>query len=71
MRSYRNYAWDLIENFFLTFDIHVIQRLENQQAEYLAVATSNSKPPRISNLKYKVEMKYRLSIHDNVKPKIK
>jgi ribonuclease HI len=26
MRSYRNYAWDLIENLFLTFNIHAIPR---------------------------------------------
>jgi ribonuclease HI len=30
MRSYRNCAWDLIENFFLSFNIHAIPRLHNQ-----------------------------------------
>jgi ribonuclease HI len=29
MRSYRNCAWDLIENFFSSFNIHSIPRMEN------------------------------------------
>jgi ribonuclease HI len=30
LRSYRNCAWDLIENFFSSFNIHNIPRMENQ-----------------------------------------
>jgi hypothetical protein len=67
MRSYRNYAWDLIENFFLTFNIHAIPRQENKQVDSLVVAASTFRPPEVSNLKYEIEMKYKPSIPDNVK----
>jgi ribonuclease HI len=30
LRSYINYVWDLIENFFSSFNIHHIPRMENQ-----------------------------------------
>jgi ribonuclease HI len=30
MRAYRNLVWDLVENLFLTFNIHAIPRHENQ-----------------------------------------
>jgi len=62
MISYRNYSWVLIENLFLTFNIHTVPRLENNQTHSLVVETSTSEPPDISNLKYEVEMKYRPSL---------
>jgi hypothetical protein len=67
MRSYRNYAWDLIENFFLTFNIHAIPRQENKQADLLVVGEITFTPREVPNLKYEVEMKYKPSIPENVK----
>jgi ribonuclease HI len=55
MRSYRNYAWDLIENFFLTFNIHAIPRQENKQVDSLVVETSTFKPPEVSILNMKLK----------------
>jgi ribonuclease HI len=67
MRYCINYAWDLIENLFLTFNIHVIPRQENKQVDSLVVATSTFQPPEVSNLKYEIEIKYKSSIPDNFK----
>jgi ribonuclease HI len=67
MRAYRNLVWDLIENFFLTFNIHAIPRHENQQVDSLVVATSTFQTPDVPKIKYEVEMRYKPSIHDNVK----
>jgi len=67
MRSYRNYAWDLIENFFLTFNIHAIPIEENKKVDSLVIAESTFKSPKVSNIKYEIEMKYKPSIPDNVK----
>jgi ribonuclease HI len=33
LRSYRNCAWDLIGNFFSSFNIYHILRMENQHAD--------------------------------------
>jgi hypothetical protein len=66
MRSYRNCAWDLIENLFLSFNIHAIPRLHNQQADSLAKATSTFIPPTVLKLKYHIEMRHKPSIPDNV-----
>jgi ribonuclease HI len=57
MRSYKNFAWDLIENLFLAFNIHAIPRHKNQYNDSLAVVASTFKPPKVPNLKYEVEMK--------------
>jgi hypothetical protein len=57
MRSYRNFAWDLIEKLFLTFNIHAIPRHENQQVDSLVVAAITFRPPEVPNLKYEVDMK--------------
>jgi ribonuclease HI len=45
LRSYRNCAWDLIEFFFSSFNIHHIPRIENQQVDSLAKATATFMPP--------------------------
>ena len=66
MRSYRNCAWDLIENFFLYFNIHAIPRLHNQQADSLAKDASNLIPPTVLKLKYHIDMRHKPSIPDNV-----
>jgi ribonuclease HI len=67
LRTYRNGVWDLIDNFFLAFNISFIPRRENTMADSLAVSASHfriSLPPKI---KYDIEVKYRPSIPDKVK----
>jgi ribonuclease HI len=45
MRAYKNMIWDLIDNFFLDFNITVVPRDLNQQADSLAIAASTFKDP--------------------------
>jgi ribonuclease HI len=66
LSSYRNHAWDLIECFFSSFNIHHIPRVENQQADSLAKATATFMPPTVLKLKYHIEMRHRPSIPNNV-----
>jgi hypothetical protein len=58
LRSYRNCAWDLIEEFFSSFNIHHISRMENQQADSLAKADAKFVPPTVLKLKYHIEMRH-------------
>jgi ribonuclease HI len=62
LRSYRNCAWDLIENFFKSFNIHSIPRMHNQQVDSLAKVVVTFIPPMVLNLKYHIEMRHRPSI---------
>jgi len=66
MRYYRNCAWDLIENFFLSFNIHDDPRFHNQQADSLAKVASTFIPPIVLKLKYHIDMKHKPSIPNNV-----
>jgi ribonuclease HI len=67
LRSYRNEVWDLIDIFFLAFNISFIPREENVMADSLAVSASNFRVPLPPKLRYDLEVKYRPSIPDNVK----
>jgi ribonuclease HI len=67
LRSYRNEVWDLIDSFFLAFNISFIPRQENTVTDSLVVSTSNFRVPRPPKLRYDIEVKYRPSIPDNVK----
>jgi ribonuclease HI len=67
LRTYRNEVWDLIDNFFLAFNISFIPREENTMADSLVVSASHFRVPLPPKLKYDVEVKYRPSIPDNVK----
>jgi ribonuclease HI len=67
LRSYRNEAWDLIDSFFLAFNISFIPRGENTLADSLAISASNFRVPLPPKLRYDIEVKYRPSIPDNVK----
>lgn len=52
LRSYRNEAWDLIDNFFSAFNISFIPREDNAVADSLAVSASLLKvplPPMVSS----------------------
>lgn len=67
LRTYQNEVWDLIDNFFLAFNIQFLPREGNKMADSLGVATSNFKPPQNLLLRYEVEVEYRPSIPNNVK----
>jgi ribonuclease HI len=67
LRTYRNEVWDLIDNFFLAFNISFIPKEENVMEDSLVVSASKFKIPFPPKLKYDVEVKYIPSILDNVK----
>jgi ribonuclease HI len=55
LKQYRNQVSDLVDNFFLEFNISFIPR-EGSQKEYsLALASSTFIPPIGTNIKYQVE----------------
>jgi hypothetical protein len=56
----------LIENIFLSFNIHVIPIIHNQQADSLVVSTSTFRPPNATSLKYQIQLKHRPSIPNNL-----
>jgi ribonuclease HI len=67
LRTYRNEVWDLVDSFFLAFNISFIPREENTMIDSLAISTSNFRVPLPPKLRYDVEVKYRPSIPENVK----
>jgi ribonuclease HI len=67
LRNYINEVWDLIDNFFLAFNISFIPRGENTSTDSLAVSASLLKVPLPPMVKYDVEIRYRPSVPDNVK----
>ena len=67
LRAYRNEVWDMVENFFLEFNIQFMPREQNRMVDSLAVATSTFRPPQNPLLRYEIEVRYRPSIPDNIK----
>jgi ribonuclease HI len=67
LRAYRNEVWDLVNSFFLDFNISFVPRVENTMADSLVVSASKFKVPFPPKLKHDVEVNYRPSIPDNVK----
>jgi hypothetical protein len=67
LKAYRNEVWDLIDNFFLAFNISFVPREANTLVDSLVVSASNFKIPLPPKPKYDVEVKYRPAIPDNVK----
>jgi hypothetical protein len=67
LKDYKNEIWDIVESFFLSFNILYIPRNQNEQDDSLVVATSTFKTPLTPNMKYEVEVRYVPSIPDNVK----
>jgi ribonuclease HI len=67
LRNYRNEVWDLIDNFFLSFNISYIPREENASADFLAITASLLEVPSPPVVRSDIEIKYRPSIPDNVK----
>jgi hypothetical protein len=60
-------VWDLVDSFFLAFNIYFIPREENTMVDSLGTSTSNFRVPLPPKFRYEVEVKYRPSIPDNVK----
>jgi ribonuclease HI len=67
LRAYINEIWDMIDSFFMDFNISFVPREKKTITNSLVVSTSNFKVPFPPKIKYDVEVKYRLSIHVNVK----
>ena len=67
LRAYRNEVWDMVENFFLAFNIQFMPREQNRMVDSLAVAASTFRPPQNPLLIYEIEVRYRPSIPDNIK----
>lgn len=67
VKAYRNEVWDLVENLFEAFNIQFVPRDGNRLADSLAVASNTFRPHINPKLRYEVEMKYRLSIPNNIK----
>jgi ribonuclease HI len=66
-KNYRNEVWDLVNNFFLAFNISFIPREENSPANFLSFSTSLFEVPALPTVKYDVEIRYRPSVPDNVR----
>jgi hypothetical protein len=66
LRAYINCAWDLMENFFSSVNVHFIPCIENLQANALAKAASTFTSPTTFKLKYHIEIRHRPSILDNI-----
>jgi hypothetical protein len=66
LRSYRNCAWDLIENFLSSFNIRSIPEMQNQQVDSLAKDVATFILPTVLKLKYHNEMRHRPLIPNNV-----
>ena len=45
LNNYRNEVWDLIEHYFLAFNVNFVTREENQIVDSLAIVASNFKVP--------------------------
>jgi hypothetical protein len=67
LKIYRNEVWDLIDNFFLAFNISFIPREENTMVDSLAISTRNFRIPLPPKLRYDVEVIYRPYKPDNIK----
>jgi hypothetical protein len=67
LKNYRNEVWDLIDSFFLAFNISFIPREENAPADFLAFSASLFEAPALPADRSEVEIRYRPSVPDNVK----
>jgi ribonuclease HI len=67
LKNYRNEVWDLIDSFFLAFNISFIPREENTPADFQAFSASLFEAPALPTDRSQVEIRYRPSVPDNVK----
>ena len=66
LKVYRNEVWDMIENYFVAFNITYIPRDHNQTIDSLALAATHFRIPKSTQLKYPIQVRYRPSVPDNV-----
>ena len=67
LKVYQNEVWDMIDNYFVAFNITYIPRDHNQTADSLALAATHFRIPKTTQLRYPIEIRYRPSVPDNVK----
>jgi ribonuclease HI len=67
LKNYRNEVWDLVDSFFLAFNISFIPREENAPADFQAFSASLFEAPALPTDRSEVEIRYRPSVPDNVK----
>jgi len=59
LKDKKNEVWDVVEAFFMSFNIVYIQRNQNEKVDSLVVEASTFKPPFPPRLKYEVEVRYK------------
>ena len=57
----------MVDNFFLVFNINYIPRHYNQTTYSLDLEATYFKVPKLTHLKYLIEIRYRPSVTDNIK----
>ena len=62
-----NEVWDLIDNYFLAFNISFIPIITNEVANSLAITASSFKPPLNPDIVHEIQMKHKPSIPNNIK----
>ena len=67
LKVYHNEVWDMIDNYFVAFNITYILRDHNQTVDSLALAATHFRIPKTTQLKYPIEVRYRPSVPDNVR----
>jgi ribonuclease HI len=67
LKSYKNEVWDLVDNFFLAFNISFVPREENAMANYLVVSTNHFRIPLPPKIRYDVEIRYKPFVPNNMK----
>ena len=67
LKVYRNEVWDLIENFFIAFNITFVPREYNETTDSLALAAAYFKVWKVTHLKYPIDVRYKPSVPDNIK----
>ena len=67
LKVYMNEVWDMIDNFFVAFNISYIPTDHNQTADSLALAAMHFKIPKTTQLKYPIEVRYKPSVPDKIK----
>jgi ribonuclease HI len=67
LKNYRNEVWDLVDSFFLAFNISFIPREENAPADFQALSASLFETLALPDDRSEVEIRYRPSVPDNVK----
>ena len=67
MKVYRNEGWDLIENFYIALNINFVPRQHNETTDSLALAATYFKVPKVTHLKYPIDVRYRPSVTDDIK----